>query len=82
MPGGDLFDRPGGLLSLASREAGDPTSPPIAADGGATQPSLNYGGEELLFVSRSNNLNNRPHRGSRVYMSGDDASNLTRANTN
>ena len=51
-----LFDRVGGSLSLASREPGDPSSPPIAADGGATQPSLNFGGEELLFVSRSSNL--------------------------
>lgn len=51
-----LFNRVSNSLSLASREAGDPMSPPIAADGGATQPSLNYGGEELLFVSRSNNL--------------------------
>ncbi len=51
-----LFDRTGNSLRLASREPGDPASPPIAADGGATQPSLNYGGEELLFVSRSNNL--------------------------
>ncbi|MCE9621156.1 MAG: choice-of-anchor D domain-containing protein [Actinomycetia bacterium] len=51
-----LFDRVGNSLSLASREPGDPASPPIAADGGATQPALNYGGEELLFVSRSNNL--------------------------
>lgn len=51
-----LFDRNDGSLRLASREPGDPMSPPIAADGGATQPVLNYGGEELLFVSRSNNL--------------------------
>lgn len=51
-----LFDRSNTSLRLASREPGDPTSPPIAADAGATQPSLNHGGEELLFVSRSNNL--------------------------
>lgn len=51
-----LFDRTNNSLRLASREAGDPTTPPIAADAGATQPSLNYAGEELVFVSRSNNL--------------------------
>ncbi|MEQ1873589.1 MAG: choice-of-anchor D domain-containing protein [Ilumatobacteraceae bacterium] len=51
-----LFDRTDNSLRLASREPGDPASPPIAADGGASQPSLNFGGEELLFVSRSNNL--------------------------
>ena len=51
-----LFDRTGNSLTLASREPGDPAAPPIAADGGATQPSLNFGGEELLFVSRSSNL--------------------------
>ncbi len=64
-----LFDRTGNSLSLASREAGDPASPPIAADGGATQPSLNFGGEELLFVSRSNNL--FPTRSLRVGDAGD-----------
>ena len=51
-----LFDRSNRSLRLASREPGDPASPPVAADAGATQPSLNYGGEELLFVSRSSNL--------------------------
>jgi len=51
-----LFDRSDNSLRLASRQPGDPASPPVAADAGATQPSLNYGGEELLFVSRSNNL--------------------------
>ena len=51
-----LFDRADSSLRLASRESGDPASPPIGADAGATQPSLNFGGEALLFVSRSNNL--------------------------
>jgi len=54
-----LFDRTaaaGESLRLASRVAGDPLSPPVAADAGATQPALNYNGDELLFVSRSRNL--------------------------
>ncbi|MBI4885252.1 MAG: choice-of-anchor D domain-containing protein [Actinobacteria bacterium] len=51
-----LYDRTDGSLRLASREPGDPTLPPVGADAGATQPSLNYSGDELLFVSRSSNL--------------------------
>lgn len=58
-----LFDRVANSLTLASRQAVDPgnsdagaTQPVIAANGGATQPALSYGGEELLFVSRSTNL--------------------------
>lgn len=51
-----LFDRVDGSLRLVSREPGDPASPPTGADAGATQPSLNFGGEALLFVTRSNNL--------------------------
>lgn len=57
-----LFDRVANSLTLASRQpadpasAGDPAPPLIAANAGATQPALSYGGEELLFVSRSTNL--------------------------
>jgi Tol biopolymer transport system component len=51
-----LFDRTDGSLTLGSREPGDPTQPPVAANLGATKPALNRSGDELLYVSRSSNL--------------------------
>ena len=57
-----LFDRTDGSLQLASREASTAAAvdgavdAPIAADTGATQPALNYSGDELLYVSRATNL--------------------------
>ena len=51
-----LFDRTDGSVRLASRVAGDATTPAVAADTGATQPALNHHGDELLYVSRATNL--------------------------
>lgn len=51
-----MFDRESGSITLGSREPGDPTQPPVAANLGATQPALNRSGDELLFVTRSTNL--------------------------
>jgi len=57
-----LVDRTDGSVQLASRVPAAPTPPgaspaaPIAADSAATQPALNRGGTELLYVSRAGNL--------------------------
>lgn len=51
-----LFNRSDGSLTLASRVAGDPASPAVAADTGALQPALNHHGDELVYVSRASNL--------------------------
>ena len=51
-----LFHRADGVLTLASRVAGDTTVPPVAADVAATQPVLNHDGDELLYVTRATNL--------------------------
>jgi len=51
-----LFDRTDGALVLGSREPGDPTAAPVAANLGATQPSMNRSGSELFYVTRSTNL--------------------------
>ena len=57
-----LYERADRSLQLASREAaapaaaGTPEAAPVAADTGAIQPALNHSGNELLYVSRANNL--------------------------
>lgn len=51
-----LFNRTTGALTLGSREPGDPTQPPVAANLGATRPTLNRSGDELVYVSRATNL--------------------------
>jgi len=51
-----LFDRPTGSLTMASRVPGDPTEPPVGADLGATQPSLDRNGDEVAFITRATNL--------------------------
>ena len=51
-----LYHRADASITLGSRVSGDPAAAPVAADLGATQPSLNGTGDELLYVSRATNL--------------------------
>jgi len=51
-----LIDLSSGSLALVSRVPGDPTEPPVAADLGATLPSVDRTGDEVAFVTRATNL--------------------------
>ncbi len=51
-----VYDRTDGTVKLGSREPGDPAAPPVGANLGAGQPTLNRTGEELVYVSRATNL--------------------------
>lgn len=51
-----LVDLATGALRLGSRVPGDPAAAPVAADAPATQPSLDLGGDQLVYVSRATNL--------------------------
>jgi len=51
-----LYHRADASITLGSRVGGDPAAAPVAADAGATQPSLNGTGDELLYVTRATNL--------------------------
>jgi Tol biopolymer transport system component len=51
-----LYHRADASITLGSRVGGAPAAAPVAADAGATQPSLNGTGDELLYVTRATNL--------------------------
>lgn len=50
------YDRVDGSVHLVSRTPGDPTTPPVGADLGATEPAITRGGDSVFYVSRSTNL--------------------------
>lgn len=49
-------DQVEGTLALVSREHTDPDEPQVAADAGATQPTISDDGTQVGFVTRSRNL--------------------------